>query len=507
MSDAVHKLTAVTSSKVRSSRDFYGELIADTQVGRVSLLQERERWLRSVQVEGREELLFEFEMLLRGVERYFNLHNLPIDPTERPVVTRVFHEELEDVREAIHQSIQIARQLLDPESDQKMLFRRYIESRLADDRQRRALLEDSIDQDTPQESLFLLRQSFESLRNILDQLLKNEVVGFNLYADVGNLALREIVLNRFFRPFRPLEFRIEYDRIKSVPILELLRSLEESERPRCTVAFLALFRLLHYLSYVSTPEEGDDDEDSDIEAQAALRRSRIILALVRSETHSLSHFLESDVAANSQLKRIQAAAVKAGRELNRQSQAIVKSLGDVEDREAPVKAAVALTQSVRKQVILLARTIARVPEAAMSFESLVNPAILADRLRVDLWVLFALSREVADSLVKDDERKRAEELAALRKFLQYFQDVSYQLLRYADFEPFDRFSALLFEFDRAPAGLASRTRFSEDCKHFSNVAEATWAQVNRRAVLSGRRFDQKAAKQIAEQFRTWPTTI
>lgn len=185
MSDAAHKLRAV-----RSSRDFYGELMAGTQEGRTTLLQERERWLRSLQIEGREELLFEFEMLLRGVERYFNLHNLPIDPTERPVVTRDFHEELADVREAIHQGIQIARQLLDPESDQKMLFRRYIESRLADDRQRRALYEDATDQDSPQESLFLLRQSFESLRNILDQLLKLEVVGFNLYADVGNLSLR-----------------------------------------------------------------------------------------------------------------------------------------------------------------------------------------------------------------------------------------------------------------------------------------------------------------------------
>lgn len=494
MSEAAHQLKAV-----RSSRDFYGELITGTQTGRVTLLQERERWLRSLTVEGREELIFEFEMLLRGVERYFNLHNLPIDPAERPVVTRDFHEELADIREAIAQGIVIARQLLDPESDQKMLFRRYIESRLADDRQRRALYEDATDQDSPQESLFLLRQSFESLRNILDQLLKLEVVGFNLYADVGNLALREIMFNRFFRPFRPLEFRIEYDRIKSVPILELLRSLHEDERPRCTVAFLGLSRLLHYLSYVSTPEEGDDEE-SEAEAEAAARRSRVTLALVRSETHSLSVYLETELAAKSQLKRIQAAAIKASRELYRQNQAIVKGLADLDDRDAAMKAAVALTETVRKQIVLLARTIARVPEAAMSFEALVNPAILAERLRVDLWVLSELAKEVASALVSEEEAKQTAELEALRRFLQYFQDVSYQLLRYADFEPFDRFSAMLFEFDRAPSGPASRQRFADDCRHFANVVEATWAQVNRRAVLTGRKFDQKAARAVAAQF-------
>lgn len=475
--------------------------MVDSQTSRALLMQERERWLRSVQVEGREELLFEFEMLLRGVERYFNLHNLPIDVDQRPVVTRDFSDELRDVREAIHQAIQIARQLLDPESDQKMVFRRYIESRLADDRARRALLEEAIDQDSPQESLFVLRQAFESLRSILDHLLKLEVVTFNVYSDVGNLALREIVLNRFFKPFRPLEFRIEYDRIKSVPILELLRGLPENERPRATIAFLGLFRLLHYLSYVDVPDEGEDDLTA-AEADAAERRSRIILALVRSETTSLATFLENELAAKTEVKRLQAAAIKSSRELSRQSAAIVKEvLSELDrDREACMKAAIALTASVRKQTVLLARTIARAPESAMSFESLVNPAILAERLRTDLWIFAELCREVDKALTAENADADAS-LQRLRSFVGFFQDVSYQLLRYADYEPFDRFVAILAEFDRAPAGAATRARFAEDCRLFGHVVETTWHQVNRRAVLAGRRFDRAAAKELLKGFR------
>ncbi|MFL5320075.1 MAG: hypothetical protein ACJ790_10510 [Myxococcaceae bacterium] len=465
--------------------------MADTQSSRVSLLQERERWLRSVQVEGREELLFEFEMLLRGVERYFNLHNLPIGFENRPVVTRDFSEELRDVREAIDQAIQIARQLLDPESDQKMVFRRYIESQLADDRQRRELFEDSIDQDTPQESLFLLRQSFESLRSILDHLLKLEVIGFNVYNDVGNLALRDIVLNKFFRPFKPLEFRIEYDRIKSVPILELLRTLPEEERRNCTVAFLGLFRLLHYLSYVDVPEEVDEEE-----ADAVERRGRIVLALVRSETVSLASFLEGDLASKSNLKRVQAAAVKISRELSRQSQQIVKELLAEDGREGAsvMKAAVALTEEIRKNIVLLARTVAKAPESAMTFESLVNPSFLAERLRNDLWIFTELSREVAKALTSDEANGDAA-LEKLRRFLLYFQEVSYQLLRYADYESVDRFTAMLFEFDRAPVGPAGRARFAEDCRLFAQICQTTFVQVNRRAVLSGRKFDLKAARE------------
>jgi hypothetical protein len=240
----------MSAARPRFARDFFSELIKDSQAPRAGFLAEREHWLHSVQVEGREELIFEFEMLLRGVERYFNLHNLPID-AKRPVVVRDLHDELYDVRDALNEGIRIARRLLDPDTDQKMQFRHYVESQLADDRVRRALLEDELEQGTPQESLFLLRVTFESLRSVIDHLLKLDVCSFSLYTEVGNLALREIVLNRFFRPFRPLEFRLEYDRIKSVPVLESLRAIPEGDRRLFTVAFLALFRLLHYLSYVS----------------------------------------------------------------------------------------------------------------------------------------------------------------------------------------------------------------------------------------------------------------
>jgi hypothetical protein len=155
----------------RVARDFYSDLVRTTQASRSAVLAERERWLRSVNIEGREEQLFEFEMLLRGVERYFNLHNVVVDALERPLVTRDFHEELEDVRDAIHRAIRIGRRLLDPGSDSKRVFRKYVETQLTDDRVRRAFIEQELDQETPQESLFVLREAFESLRNLIDHLL------------------------------------------------------------------------------------------------------------------------------------------------------------------------------------------------------------------------------------------------------------------------------------------------------------------------------------------------
>ena len=130
------------STAPRAARDFYADLMRTTQGARAGVLSERERWLRGVTIEGREEQLFEFEMLLRGVERYFHLHNSVVDVNERPLVTRDFHEELEDVRDAIHRAIRIGKRLLDPDSDSKRVFRKYVESQLADDRVRRAFIEE-----------------------------------------------------------------------------------------------------------------------------------------------------------------------------------------------------------------------------------------------------------------------------------------------------------------------------------------------------------------------------
>jgi hypothetical protein len=479
--------------KPRFARDFFSELIKDSQAPRSGFLAERERWLRSVQVEGREELLFEFEMLLRGVERYFNLHNLPIDE-KRPVVVRDFHEELWDVRDALDAGIKIARRLLDPDSDSKMIFRRYVESQLADDRMRRALLEDELDQDTPQESLFLLRQSFEALKSIIDHLVKLEVCAFSLYAEVGNLALREIVLNRYFRPFRPLEFRLEYDRIKSVSVLEALGQVPEGDRRLFTVALLALFRLLHYLSYVS-PEEGAPPSP----------RARVLLALVRSESVSLVAYLEVELAARASQKRQKAAALKAAREIVRESGRILAVLQEADAPEADGSeeletAAVDLTQLYRLEIVRLARALD--PKlSSTDFGRLVSRVDMAERLRTDLWAFGELASRAQVALKAVDLRAAAAALGALNEFTRYFQEVSYQLLRYGDYEAFDRFAAILAELDEPPPGPVARLRLAEDCGLFGEVASTMSAQVGRRSELAHRKLDRERAHALLVRFK------
>ncbi len=476
----------------RVPRDFFADLIRASQGTRAGFLSERERWLRSVPVDGREDLLFEFEMLLRAVERYVQLQSNAVVEGGQPLVTRDFREELKDIRAAMNQALRLARQLLDPDSHQKLVFRKYVETQLADDGTRRSLIEEEMVQETPPESLFVLRQSCESLRNLVDHLQQLPVCGLGLFNDVASLFLREIVLNRYFRPFRLTEFRLEYDRLRSVRLLDLLATLPADTRPLFSTAFLALFRLLHYTSFVSEDAQGPIP-----------RRVRVVLAMIRSEALSLVGYLRNELTPKAGPKPLQAACVRVARDIARETERIAREeLVELDrDRAAASRASRAFTVLFQNQVVALCEALA--PGSASgeaAFESLTSPEEAAERVRKDLWVFAQLCRAAEQHLRNEDVPAAEAVIGSIVTFLGYFQDGSYQCLRYTDYEAFDRFFALLTELPWPPEGPAVRTRLVEDLKAFSLVLETAFSAVSRRALLRGMAFDRAEAELLRDRY-------
>ena len=74
------------------------------------------------------------------------------------------------------------------------------------------------------------------------------------------------------------------------------------------------------------------------------------------------------------------------------------------------------------------------------FEQLVSATESAERLRRDLWVFSQLCRAAEGHLRNEDVTSAEAVISSIVAFLGYFQDGSYQLLRYVDYEAFDRFS-------------------------------------------------------------------
>src|SRR4029077_6287723 len=130
-------LMASTADKRSFAQDFFFELMRDSQRVRAVYLAERERWIRSLEISGREEILFELEMLLRAIDRFFNLRNLfgEIQPPQ----DRDWREELKATRDAVHRSVHLSRKLIAQRQEQALLFRSFVEGALPDDRARARL--------------------------------------------------------------------------------------------------------------------------------------------------------------------------------------------------------------------------------------------------------------------------------------------------------------------------------------------------------------------------------
>ncbi len=482
---------SVDPSQALFTRDFFFEVMKDSQHLRAGYLAERERWLRGLALDGREEILFEFEMLMRGLERYFNVHNLPLDARQN-LIGRDFRGELRAVRETIARTVHLTQFLLDPPSDRNLVFRKYLESQIVDDRARGQLLEQQLTQETPQESLFLIRSGLTALRGVIDGLLRLPQVSDQLFNDVGQVLVREIALNKYFRPFRPLEFRSEYDRIKSVRILEILGRLESSGEPvrrAVSLAFLGLFRLLHYLRYVQ-PGAGE-----------GARRAYLVMSLVRSEATALSGYLDRDLPAA--YAALAEASRKMAIEVRKEvSKVLRKHLATAApgDADPVARAREALDGLFKQWIVQLAQCLDPSMAGQELFDDYVSRRAQAKRLRADLFAFREISRRAEKLAGRGEIPELERAVVGLQRFVSYFRGVSYQLLRYGDYEPFDGFISILRDLD--PGRLRQprvRRQVGDDCRAFQEVLSRVFAAVNRRDEIAKEPFDEAEAGAILAQ--------
>ncbi|HJL24552.1 MAG TPA: hypothetical protein RMI62_10225, partial [Polyangiaceae bacterium LLY-WYZ-15_(1-7)] len=265
---------------MRSGRDVYANLLRDTRGLRREQSRAREGWYAQLDWERKEETLFELEMLLKGFACFGNPRNHPGKPTQEPPVAHDFGAELRIVRDALEQSIDRIRQLLG-ERDRAFVFSRYLETVLPEDSLRSRLIREQLSQDTPEESLFVLRNTFSSFLEMAEGLLRLGRVSHRLYFSLLGMITREVGRNTYFNPLVALEFRGEFDRIRHADVLEALHDVHEAGHRVVSVTFLALFRALRYVELV-------DQYAAD---PATAQRAYVILSVFRSDLRALCRYV------------------------------------------------------------------------------------------------------------------------------------------------------------------------------------------------------------------------
>ncbi len=453
---------------------------------RAVYLAERERWIRSLDISGREEILFELEMLLRGIDRFFNLRNLfgEIQPPQE----RDWREELKATRDAVHRSVHLSRKLIAQRQEQALLFRSFVEGSLADDRARARLGAELREQRTPEESLFLLRTGLVAHQGILDHLLRLDAAPQNLFLDVGRALQHELFVSRYFCPPSALEFRTEYDRVSSVRLLEVLRTMaDEKQRKAFALALLAAFRTLRSLRYVPPPPTPHT------------RRVLVILALVRSEMHALIGYLESDLprlCATPEGVGPVAAAGRAAAQPIRDVIAMMPPILSVAltDRAQLDEQRDAFARATKECIGAVARALDPAVGTNEIFEDEGARIAQSERLRRDLWVFREMCLRTAHALDQATDLGAAE---LLRRYATEFRDVGYQLLRHSDRELFDRFLDLLEGWSgrRGESTAIRMQRLRDDCLRFADILDRALELVGKRAELQKAAVDEPSYQQ------------
>jgi hypothetical protein len=511
--------------------DAYSDLLRDTRGLRRDQSAAREQWLQRASGSHREETLFELEVLLKGLACFANPRNHAGPPRRTVIVAQDFREALVISRDAMHRIVYLCRQLLG-EGERAFVFQRYLEMLLPDDTARTRLVRGAPSQDTPEESLFLLRHALTNLLEVSGGITRLPRVPFRLFYAVMSVAHREVSHSAFFNPLVALEFRPEFDRITNARVLELMRQVPgEQARKLVALTFLALFRMLRYVALLEHVVK---------EARPA-GLVHFVLSVLRSDARALTDYLRKQsgrqladsyerelfkVPATQIVGRYDALLAEAHRLI-----AIKATLGGIaanvrlelrrafeHDFMAPetavtseqVRAAVTtvvnnLRPALQNAVLVLGKALgARLDEHGV-FDDASARRSLSIRLRRDVWMFAQIVRAFAAKAratpSREDRWSGPSSLQFVREFLSYFDAMGYPLLRAADYPRFDAFLGALMALEETD--LLDPVRLERavgEAEQFYVFLSELFERIGERDELKGVPFDRRQAAEALKLY-------
>jgi len=511
-------------------RDVYDQLLRDTRGLRREHAAAREAWLARLPLERKVELLFELEILLKGLACFANPRNHPGPPRRTPIVAQDFREHTALAREALGRIVHTCRTLL-ADQERAFVFQRYLETVLPDDRARTRLVGDAGAQETPEQSLFVLRHAMTNLYEVTAGVTRLQRVPYRLFYALLGVGQREVGACAYFNPLHALEFRPEFDRITNPQMLELIRNVPgEAARRLVALTVLSLFRMLRYLGLVERVAR--EPTDSPRRSVAVVY---LVLSVLRSDARALSGYLrrrsgpllgagfEADVlrvpahelagvydglrARGAELRDVKATLEGAAANLRLEMRRAfereflpLEAAPSLDELSAAVaRVAANLKPALQNVVMFLGRSLGARLDAAGVFDDRAAQRVLSERLRRDVWMFAQIVRAFAMKARSVDASGQerwagSSPLGFVREFMSYFRAMGYPLLRTADYPHVDTFLAAMTNLRDAdlldPAGLA---RAVAEAERFHAFLSALFDAISGREELVGVDFDRRAA--------------
>jgi hypothetical protein len=508
--------------------DAYAALLSGTRRLQRDQRALRDQWHEALELEHKDEILFEFEVLLKAAACFSNPRNHPGRQRRAPVVAQNYRAATQLACDGFARAVGLARTLLG-NRERALVFHRYLETVLPEDQARSRLLTEGTSQRTPEESLIALRHALIGTVEVADGIVRAPRVSFRMFHALLSTAYREIDRNAFFNPLNALEFRPEFDRIRSAQVLDLIRSVPGLEAHRLVaLTFLSLFRMLRYLSLL---ERLSGDESGS--KRLAAGSSYLVLSVLRSDARALSDHLrrragrllaesfERDVLATpaSSIRERAPALHAAGHRLLGIKSALEGIAGglrldfrrafqhDLPEPEA-IESPQALSQAVegavrnlrpalKNAILFLGKALGVSLDEGGVFDERAARRETGERLRRDIWMFAQIVRAFA---TKAHHAPGTDAWAALqsfqyvREFLAYFRAMGYPLLRASDYPRVDAFMSAMSALEDTDLIDPVRLRVAlEECVAFHGFLSQLFEDISRREELVSTPFDRHAA--------------
>lgn len=474
-------------------------------------------WIRSIVVDDADAILFRFDVLLKALDRFFNVSNHPPRRNGEVSIGDNLINEVGIADRVLRELIRLAQSVLDETDTSALMFRSYVEGQLISDHERDAVYSRSRQQETPEESFYLLQVGLCNLAQLTAGLRRADTVELPVFRALGHQYASLLWRNRYFNPLRTRTFNALYDRVEN-PLLSSAVHAASSEPLRRGIGFviLAFNRYLKILRWIHP----------DAPSREALHDTLPVLALLNSEYRSLQPYIERSLPRHllpsgpqtedegEFVERLDAVAFQLSFECRKTFEQILvdfsttQAVGKLQMMLETVQGV--LVTFLQQSVVQLVQVVLPDVEGRDLYVDFVSRHAQSVRLREELWIFERIVAEVRGCLAGDatvfarrpDASSKLSAFRTLSGYVDLFEHSSLHLVRRADLEAFEQFFRRLRSVRDDEELLASRNRSLElarDFEHFRIFLETTRGLVDNRADLQAVPLDEEHAAAVASR--------
>ena len=416
--------------------------------------------------------LFEMEMWLKGLERFFQIDCLPLSAFERSHASlKNYVEEVGAARAGVAHMVMLTTQLLGEGKEDLASFLVYLDGQVAWTGSGEVTARRRGNAET---ELALVVEKLDDFAKILDELARAPFVALQTYLSLGRIVVgtlrQDPNLGVLFREnLRPV-----LDKESKQSLGRVLESLPEpSHRGALAALFVALFKGLRYADRARTAAE----------SPATRTRALLVFSLLKGESESIASFISKRLAPRFPEGSPQASGL---RRIVTAFEAEVKKVMDVELVDVVLMKDPALVLTRLEDAAALVRDLYQqsVISLAETFSSGLDERTLFPEYRTRLDQSLVLRDELSQLVKATHDLVKAPDKKSLRTLvaeLESFRRSGMRHLVFKDWSLFERFLAG-FSRERPPRS------FLPAAHQFEGFLKTLVKEIGKRSVLANHPF-------------------